>query len=70
MSNRLILAAGLFAAAIFSSVTGVQAGALDELIAIEESSQEAVVAPSEEEAKELSGEGFDTPSTSSDDEDE
>lgn len=70
MSNRLILAAGLFAAAIFSSVTGVRAGALDELIAIEESSQEAVVAPSEEEAKELSGEGFDTPSTSSADEDE
>lgn len=70
MPNRHILAAGLFAATVLSSTTGVQADALDELIAIEESSQEAVVAPSDEEAKELSGEGFDTPSTPSTDEDE
>ncbi|MDO8421966.1 MAG: hypothetical protein Q7S99_07365 [Parvibaculum sp.] len=30
---------------------------------VEETSQEATVAPSEEDAKDLSGQGFDTPST-------
>jgi len=30
---------------------------------VEETSQEAVVAPSDEDAKDLSGQGFDTPST-------
>lgn len=34
---------------------------VETLEAIEETSQEAVVAPSDEEAKDLSGQGFDTP---------
>lgn len=50
-------------------VSVAQAGALDELIAVGQTSQEAVEAPTDEEAKDLSGQGFDTPQDDSDDDD-
>lgn len=70
MTDRVSLAVVAFSALFaFAPVTvvhaedGTETPAQPQLEQIEETSQEAVVAPSEEEAKDLSGQGFDTPST-------
>lgn len=59
-----LLAAASVVVAFASTSSYAEEGAgesVETLEAVEETSQEAVVAPSEEEAKDLSGQGFDTP---------
>ncbi|MEQ8267335.1 MAG: hypothetical protein RH982_09065 [Parvibaculum sp.] len=55
--------AAFFVLAFVPVTVSAEEDAEEQLEQVEESSQEAVVAPSEEEAKDLSGQGFDTPST-------
>lgn len=65
MTYRIGIAAvaAFFILAFVPVTVSAEEDAEEQLEQIEESSQEAVVAPSEEEAKDLSGQGFDTPST-------
>jgi hypothetical protein len=63
MTTRIyVWVAALALTFAIGAVGTVRAGALEELEAVNETSQEAVTAPTDEEAKELSGQGFDTPS--------
>lgn len=65
-TNRLVvIAAALLAAASFSSlpVRAQQDSAIQQLQDVEHSSNDATNAQSDEEAKDLSNQGFDTPNT-------